>query len=225
MKAAAVIVAGGRGKRFGTKTPKQFLSLCGKPVFMHSIEAFFSVKNFKQIVLVVPADMNISLSAKYKKSGFFIVSGGQERFDSVKNGLKAVREDIDFIAVHDAARPLINKKDILSVLNKAVASGAAIAAEKTRDTVKTVKDGFVKQTLDRNVLWNAQTPQIFAAELLLKAYSGKIPAKTTDDSRLMENMKIKVAVVETKFPNFKITSKADFEAAKNIISQRKSQCI
>ena len=60
MKAAAVIVAGGRGKRFGTKTPKQFLSLCGKPVFMHSIEAFFSVKNFKQIVLVVPADMNIS---------------------------------------------------------------------------------------------------------------------------------------------------------------------
>ncbi len=225
MKAAAVIVAGGKGKRFGTKIPKQFLPLCGKPVFMHSVKAFSSVKNFKQIVLVVPADMNISLSAKYKKSGFSIVSGGKERFDSVKNGLKAVRKDIDFIAVHDAARPLINKKDILSVLNKAIASGAAIAAEKTRDTVKTVKDGFVKQTLDRSVLWNAQTPQIFASDLLLKAYSDKIPEKTTDDSQIMENMKIKVAVVETKFPNFKITSKTDFEAAKNIILQRKARCI
>lgn len=221
MKAAAIIVAGGSGKRFGSKTPKQFLKLCAKPVFMWSIETFLTIKDFKQIILVVPQDMTASLSKKYLNSNFIITAGGKERFDSVKNGLSLLEKNIEFVAIHDAARPLIDKKDIISVLKTAKKTKAAIAAEKTKDTIKTVKNGFAEMTLDRSTLWNVQTPQIFEAKLLKKAYSGKIPKNTTDDSQLIENMNIKVAVVETKSSNFKITAQQDFEAAKNILSKRK----
>ncbi|MCL1971611.1 MAG: 2-C-methyl-D-erythritol 4-phosphate cytidylyltransferase [Endomicrobia bacterium] len=219
MKAAAIIVAGGSGKRFGSQTPKQFLQICGKSVFMWSIEAFASLKVFSQIITVVPRDMVNLLSKKHKDLTF--VAGGKERFDSVRNGLQAIEKNIDFIAVHDAARPLINKKDILAVLKKAIENRAAIAAEKTKDTIKTVKDGFVKTTLDRSVLWNVQTPQIFEASLLRKSYSKKIANNTTDDSMLIEKSGVKVAIAETKFPNFKITALPDFEAAKNILAGRK----
>ncbi|MDR1695546.1 MAG: 2-C-methyl-D-erythritol 4-phosphate cytidylyltransferase [Endomicrobium sp.] len=221
MKAAAIIVAGGSGKRFGSQIPKQFLNLKGKPVFLHSVEAFASLKVFKQIIIVVPEKFVpmtksvIAGNAVTRQSE--AVSGGKERFDSVKNGLALVQKDTDYIAVHDAARPLINKKDILAVLKKAVENRAAIAAEKTKDTIKTVKNGFVTQTLDRSVLWNVQTPQIFEANLLFKAYGKKIAANTTDDSMLIEKSGIKVAVVETKFPNFKITAKQDLESAKQLL--------
>lgn len=220
MKAAAIIVAGGSGKRFGAKTPKQFLPLSGKPVFMWSIEAFCAIKDFKQIILVVPKEMTAPLSKKYKKYGFEVTAGGKERFDSVKNGLSLLKKDIDLVAVHDAARPLIEKKDILKVLKTANKTKAAIAAEKTKDTIKKVKNGFVENTPDRNVLWNVQTPQIFEAKLLSKAYSMKIAANTTDDSQLIEKLKVKVAVVETKSPNFKITTQQDFETAKSILLKR-----
>ncbi len=220
MKAAAIIVAGGSGKRFGSALPKQFLPLCGKPVFIWSVEAFLELKEFKQIVVVVPSDMLKKLSVKYKNIIF--VQGGKERFDSVKAGLSLINKDIDFVAVHDAARPLICKKDIASVLKAAQKTGAAIAAEKTKDTIKTVKNGFVINTLNRSILWNAQTPQIFKTNLILKAYSGKVPKNTTDDSQLMERLKVKTVVVETLSPNFKITAKDDLEAAKNIIMKRKN---
>ena len=221
MKAAAIIVAGGSGKRFGSQTPKQFLRLCGKPVFMWSIEAFASLKDFKQVILVVPETMESAFKKKYKNSNFTVTSGGKERFDSVKNGLALLDKNIDFVAIHDAARPLINRQDILAVLKKAVENRAAIAAEKTKDTIKTVKDGFVKTTLDRSVLWNVQTPQIFEASLIKKAYSKKITGNATDDSALIEKSGVKAAIAETKFPNFKITALPDFETAKNILSKRK----
>jgi len=215
MKAAAIIVAGGSGKRFGSKTPKQFLTLKGKPVFLWSVEAFASLKIFKQIIVVVPQAVLNGLLKKHDNITF--VAGGKERFDSVKNGLQLVSEDIDYIAVHDAARPLIAKRDILAVLNKAVKHRAAIAVEKTSDTIKVVSGSFVKQTLDRNILCNVQTPQIFKASLLRKAYSKKIAASTTDDSMLVEKLGVKVAFVETTSPNFKITTPQDFELAKKYL--------
>ncbi|AKL98604.1 2-C-methyl-D-erythritol 4-phosphate cytidylyltransferase [Endomicrobium proavitum] len=217
MKATAIIVAGGSGKRFGSKTPKQFLSLCGKPVFLWSAETFASSKVFKRIIIVVPENKITALKKKYKD--YFFVSGGKERFDSVRNGLACVEKDTNYVAVHDAARPLINKADILAVLKKAKKTKAAIAVEKTKDTIKTVKSGFVDKTLDRSVLYNVQTPQIFQAALLKKVYSKKIAPNTTDDSMLVEKSGVKVAVVQTKFPNFKITAKHDFEAAEKILTR------
>ena len=226
MKAAAIIVAGGSGKRFGSKIPKQFLSLLGKPVFLWSVETFASIKAFKQIIIAVPKPF-INFTKKALNSQFSICNsqllltfGGKERFHSVKNALALIDKDIDYIAVHDAARPLINVKDILAVLKKAGVNGGCIAIEKTKDTIKTVKDGYVKNTLDRNVLCNVQTPQIFEAELLFKAYSKTVSAGITDDCALVEKLGVKVAAEQTKFPNFKITTKQDFELAKQILKRQ-----
>jgi 2-C-methyl-D-erythritol 4-phosphate cytidylyltransferase len=222
MKAAAIIVAGGCGKRFGAKTPKQFLPLFGKPVFLWSSEAFASIKAFRQIIIVVPKQfIKFTENALGSSLRFAVTEGGKERFDSVKNGLALVNEDADYIAVHDAARPLTTRRDILAVLKKAAEEGrGALAVEKTKDTVKTVKNGYVVKTLDRNVLYNAQTPQIFKAGLLRKAYSKKISPAVTDDSMLAEILGEKISAVETKSPNFKITTKNDFEFAKEILKRR-----
>jgi 2-C-methyl-D-erythritol 4-phosphate cytidylyltransferase len=221
MKNAVIIVAAGVGKRLGEKVPKQFLKLNNKPMFLWSICAFSAIRSFKQIILVVPSHEVYSLTLKYKDS-FTCVAGGKERFDSVKNGLVLVKDDIDFVAIHDAARPLISKKDILAVLKEAEKTKAAIAVEKTKDTIKLLSnnDKIVK-TLDRTVLRNAQTPQIFETKLLKKAYSKKISANTTDDSQLIENLNIKVSAVETKFPNFKITTKQDFALAEKLLNETK----
>jgi 2-C-methyl-D-erythritol 4-phosphate cytidylyltransferase len=217
MRNAVIIVAAGLGKRFGNKVPKQFLKLNGKPMFLWSVNAFLSIKNFKQIIVVVPSNTFKSLAAKYKTT-FECAKGGKERFDSVKNGLALVRDDIDFVAIHDAARPLISKKDILSVLKEAVKTNAAVAVEKTKDTIKLVAgNNKILKTLNRDFLRNAQTPQIFKSAIVKKAYSKKISACVRDDSQLIENLKIKVSAVETKFPNFKVTTKQDFALAEKLL--------
>jgi 2-C-methyl-D-erythritol 4-phosphate cytidylyltransferase len=221
MKAAVIIVAAGKGKRFGSDTPKQFLNLKGKNVFLWSVLAFNSLSIFKEIIVIVPQNMLSILSRKYKNlAKLKFVAGGKERFDSVKNGIALIGKDIDFIAIHDGVRPLIAKSDILKVLNRAKIDGVAIAVEKTKDTIKEVKNGFIVKTLDRSKLYNAQTPQIFRKDLLLKAYNRKVPPKTTDDVQLLESLKIKTAIVETEFTNFKITTKQDLEFAKKILASK-----
>ncbi|MDR3049589.1 MAG: 2-C-methyl-D-erythritol 4-phosphate cytidylyltransferase [Elusimicrobiota bacterium] len=218
MIAAAIIAAGGGGKRFGSDTPKQFLKLAGKPVFLWSVEAFCSLKVFKTVIVSVPNNRFEILSKRYKNlSKVKFCCGASERFGSIKNALNFIDIDIDFIAVHDAARPLINKADIEKVLNAAIKTKAAIAVEKTKDTIKAVRNGKIIKTLDRKVLWNAQTPQIFEKTLLLKAYSKTIPSATTDDSQLVERLGIKPSIVETDFPNFKITTKTDFNLAQGLL--------
>ncbi|MDR2395309.1 MAG: 2-C-methyl-D-erythritol 4-phosphate cytidylyltransferase [Endomicrobium sp.] len=217
MKGAVIVVAGGFGKRFGTKIPKQFLMLNKKPMFLWSVEAFAKLKCFKQKIVVVPSCMVEGLSLKYKDI-FECVAGGKERFDSVKNGLKLVKEDIHFVAIHDGARPLISKEDIDVILKEAQKTKAAIAVEQTKDTIKVVssKNRIIK-TLNRSVLRNAQTPQIFETNLLKKAYSRNISRNITDDSSLVEKLNVKVSAVVTKFPNFKITTKQDFLIAEKLL--------
>jgi 2-C-methyl-D-erythritol 4-phosphate cytidylyltransferase len=221
MKNAVILVAAGSSRRFGDKTPKQFLKLNGKPMFIWSINTFASIKSFKQIIVVVPKYMFDKMSSKKLKLSNRIefTIGGKERFDSVKNGLALVNNDIDFVAVHDAARPLISKSDILAVLREAEKTKASIAVEKTKDTIKIVSSKKqILKTLNRSVLRNAQTPQIFETRILKKAYLKKaIDDTITDDSQLVERLKIKVSAVETKFPNFKVTTKQDFALAENLL--------
>jgi 2-C-methyl-D-erythritol 4-phosphate cytidylyltransferase len=220
MKNVAVIVAAGLGKRFGSRIPKQFLDLNGKPMFLWSVDVFASIKSFKKIIVAVPPNMLESLSLKYK-TGFVCTAGGNKRYVSVKNALALVEDDVNYIAVHDAARPLILKDDVLLVLKEAVKTKAAIAVEKVKDTVKIMsKDGYILKTFDRRLFRNALTPQIFEAALLKKAYFKGMTMNITDDSQLLESLKVKVSVVETRFPNFKITTKHDFEIAAVIINNR-----
>ncbi|MDR1243658.1 MAG: 2-C-methyl-D-erythritol 4-phosphate cytidylyltransferase [Endomicrobium sp.] len=217
MKSAVIILAAGLGKRFGSKVSKQFLTLKKKPMFLWSVKTFAKLKCFKQIIVVVPKNVVKGLSLKYKNV-FECVAGGKERFDSVKNGLKIVKKDVDFVAIHDGARPLISKIDIELILKEAQKTKAAIAVEQTKDTIKVVsKRNKIIKTLDRSTLKNAQTPQIFEVNLLKKAYFKKIPKNITDDSSLIENLNVKVSAVETKFPNFKITTKEDFLVAEKLL--------
>ena len=217
MKAQVIILAAGKGSRFNSGLPKQIVKLKGSPVFLWSWKAFASLSFVRKIILVLSSDIFDAVGSKYAdlKNTVFAV-GGEQRFDSVQAGLKLIDEDADFIAVHDSARPLINPADIKAVFKQAQKTKAAIAAEKTKDTIKVVSEGSIVKTLDRKTLWNAQTPQIFEKSLLLKAYAQKIPPNITDDAQLIERLGIPVSIVETKYPNLKITHPQDLSIAKLI---------
>lgn len=226
MNLAVVIVAGGSGKRFGSKQPKQFLLLNKKPMFLWSILAFKKAKGCKQIILVVPKD-KIPEMAKYKKLyNIDIVCGGKERFNSVKNGLDIVRDDIDFVAVHDAARPLITENIVNEVLFAAEKNGGAIAATISKDSVKLSKNSrTITNSIDRKNIWQAQTPQIFKKDILKQVYSKKISLSTTDDAQLVEKMGKKIALVHSSYENFKVTEPLDFTLAEIILKKRNTKCL
>jgi len=221
MNFAAVIVAGGAGKRFGSKEPKQFLLLNKKKMFVWSILAFKKVKECKQIILVVP-EYKLFEMQKYKKLyNVDIVCGGKERYNSVKNGLNIVKDNIDIVAVHDAARPLITAKIIKEVLNATVKYGGAIAACVAKDTIKFSNNGKnITNSIDRNNIWQAQTPQMFKTKILKKVYSGKIPKNVTDDAQLVEKAGKKVMLVDGGYENFKVTQPIDFKLAEAILKTR-----
>lgn len=221
MNLAAIIVAGGSGKRFGSKEPKQFLLLNKKKMFVWSILAFKKIKECKQIILVVP-EYKITEMQKYKKLyNIDIVCGGKERYNSVQNGLKAVKNNTDIVAVHDGARPLITEKIIKDVFVAAVKYGGAIAACTARDTIKFSNNGkYISKSIDRNNIWQAQTPQMFKTEILKKVYSGKIPKNITDDSQLVERLGKKIMLVDGGYENFKVTQPVDFKLAEYILKKR-----
>lgn len=221
MNLAAIIVAGGSGKRFGSAKPKQFLLLQKKPMFLWSILAFKKNKQCKQIILVVPKDKELELK-KYKKLyNIDIVCGGKERYNSVINGINCIKDNIDIVAVHDGARPLVTPKIINDVLIKANKYGCAIAACKAKDTIKFSDNGkYIKESINRNNIWQAQTPQIFKTNIIKKIYSNKIQKTITDDAQLAEKYNKKVYLVDSGYENFKITHKEDFKLAEFILKQR-----
>jgi 2-C-methyl-D-erythritol 4-phosphate cytidylyltransferase len=217
-KMDVIIVAGGASRRFKSSIPKQFIDLLGKPVFLYSVEQFSLLPFVNKVIVVIPPKMSSQIPSKFTiNKKICWAYGGKKRFDSVRNGLSLVDKASNFVAVHDAARPLVSTKDIKAIFQKAVQKKAAIAVEKTKDTIKAVKNGSIAETIDRKPLWNAQTPQIFATNILIKAYSNPIAPNITDDSELVEKLGTKVFIVETSSPNFKITSQQDLELAKTCL--------
>ncbi|MEW6041808.1 MAG: 2-C-methyl-D-erythritol 4-phosphate cytidylyltransferase [Elusimicrobiota bacterium] len=226
MFVSTIIVAAGKGKRFGGK--KQFYNLYGKPVILWSIEKFSTVSD-ELIVVLENADLDffnkkILPRKLHRKTGNFCeiktVSGGKERYDSVKNGLEALSPHSDIVCIHDGARPLIEKEDILRCINGAKKYGAAICAALASDTVKFSEKYFVKRTLDRNKLFLVQTPQAFKTEIILKAYqsiSKKGLTASTDDSMVAEASGQKVRIVITSPYNIKITRKEDISIAEILL--------
>lgn len=128
MSSAVIIVAAGKGNRFNSRAPKQFLKLGGKPVFLWSVIEFKKIKDFTQIILVVPRGYLKKLSSISKKYGIDLIEGGKERYDSVKAGLEILKRNIKYVAIHDAARPLIEKSMISKCLSTAKKYGSAIVA-------------------------------------------------------------------------------------------------
>jgi 2-C-methyl-D-erythritol 4-phosphate cytidylyltransferase len=226
-KVAAIICAAGPGTRFGGKRKKQFVEIAGRPVFLRSIELFSNRDEVKQILLgICPEDeerMKITWGAKLSFFQVRTFLGGQERFDTIVKGLELVKDEIELVAVHDACRCCATERLVTDTIARAGETGAAIPAAPVVATLKQVKEGLIVRTVDRNGLYEAQTPQVFETALLKKAYANREkldPAAITDDALLVEALGHKVAIVESDASNLKITRPGDIALAEAIFKSR-----
>jgi len=224
---AVIICAAGASSRFGQKKKKPFVDLGGRAVFMRSIEVFANREDVKQILLAIsPEDeemVTIKWGPNLKFYNVAVCFGGRRRFETVKSALELVKDDIDIVAVHDAVRCCVSREWIDAVLGVASETGAAILACPVVATLKQVADKRIVKTVDRDGLYEAQTPQVFKTDLLRKAYAKASNLKEGtigDDSQLVEALGMKVSVVETDSSNVKITKAADIAIAEAILKSR-----
>ena len=226
-KISAVVVAAGLSKRFSPHEKKQFAALGGKPLLTYCLSTFESSESITNVVVVVPED-EISRSRKLLESFKFekitsVVAGGEKRHISVRNGFRATPPDSDIVLIHDAARPFINDDMIRRVIEGCARTGACICAVPVTDTLKRTQEPgpFVSETISREKLWRAQTPQVFRREILREIYcsDGIADIDATDESALVEAKGIEVNVVAGDYLNMKITTAADFKIAELILSK------
>jgi 2-C-methyl-D-erythritol 4-phosphate cytidylyltransferase len=222
-KVSVIIPAAGAGKRFGGDTKKPFAQLDNRPVFIRSIELFVTREDVVQVILAVSPDDYDVVREKYAANLMFmdikLVKGGQERYESVRLALDAVDEAADLICVHDAVRPCVLDSWIDAVFAEAGKSGAAILAAPLTGTVKRVSEsGVIDETVPRERLYEAQTPQVFRKDVLVKAYAALDASNPpTDDAEVVQRTGHGVTVVETDRRNLKITTSADMALATSIL--------
>jgi len=222
-KFAVILAAAGNSTRFGNaRRKKPFIELKGRPVWVRAIEPFLAHPDVVQsLVVVSPSEIDWfkeQFRANLAFMNLEVVPGGKERTDSVRNGLERVLPDVDFVAVHDAARPLITRQWIDAVFEAASASGAAIPAVPISSTIKRVQGKTILETVPRDQLWSAQTPQVIARQTLLEAYAQRSGPIATDEAQLVEQLGKTVTIVETSPVNLKITTQTDFRMAEALLS-------
>jgi len=222
--AAAIILAAGNGLRFGTERGrKQFVLVAGVPVVIRSVKAFEDCRLIDEIIVVAPEEDRETYQALFREYGIgkvkCIVSGGKTRQESARLGSDAVSASIQYMAIHDAARCLVTPEMIEFVFSAAYRTGAAIAAQPARDTVK-ISDarGFITGTVDRKTAWYAQTPQVFRSNLYRAAayVSANDGVEATDDASLAEHIGQPVALVDCGSRNMKVTYPEDAAIAEAI---------
>ncbi|MGA7161830.1 MAG: 2-C-methyl-D-erythritol 4-phosphate cytidylyltransferase [Bacteroidota bacterium] len=226
MFTSVIVPAAGAGERMGSAVSKQFLLLQGKPIIAHTLERFQRCRAVNEIIIAVQTSSRPQVELivdEFRLSKVVkIVEGGRRRQDSVSNALSHIHPQAEIVIVHDAVRPFITQKVILDSIEKAKAFSAAVVAVRVKDTVKVGNsEGRLERTLDRSVLWSAQTPQTFTKQLLLDAYekAGRGNVEATDDASLVELMHIYPAIVEGSFDNIKITTPDDLDFA-NVLASR-----
>lgn len=220
-KHGVVIVAGGSGSRMQSTLPKQFLMLGGMPVVARTINTFAEALPSADIVVVLPeAHIPLwrNLEARFDVAPHRCVAGGSERFYSVKCGIEALGEDVEYIAVHDGVRALVTKRLIIRTLLDAEKSGATIPVVEVADSFRRL-DGSESYIVPRSELRAVQTPQIFAAELLRKAYEQPFDKSFTDDASVVEAMGHKISLVEGERSNLKLTTPEDLEWAEYYLAK------
>ena len=218
MKTTAIIVAAGAGLRFNSDTPKQFLNIAGKPIVVHSIERFAAAPSVDSIIAVLPSQYVTELGGLDVSKPVRIVSGGATRAQSVANGLGAVDDDVDIVAVHDGARPLVSVEEIERTVTRAAETGAACLVARVTDTIKTVRGDEISGTLDRDKLRRALTPQVFKLEVLRRAFEGvELGDGVTDECYLVERLGHPIAFVEGSSRNIKITHPEDIAWAEGML--------
>ncbi len=224
---AVILPAAGKSSRFGGKDKKVFANLDGRPVWLRSAELFASRNDVVQTIVVVAPEDEALFRQRYGAHvalhGLTVVRGGAERFESVGNALAALIDDVDLVAVHDAARPCVPPALIDAVFNAAAKTGAALLALPVPDTLKrSDAQGKVEATVPRQNLWLAQTPQVFRRDWLLAAHAGraKLGASVTDDAQLVEAAGHPVYLVTGSSSNIKITTREDLFLAEAILEAR-----
>ncbi len=217
---AVIIPAAGASRRFGGRRSKILEPVGGEPMFLRTCAAFARRRDVVQIVLAVsPEGLDGFRSAWGERLailGVETVGGGASRGASVRNALAALREEAALVAVHDAARPCITQEAIDAVFAAAGESGAAILGVPVAATLKRVREGRIEATVDRESLWEAQTPQVFERELFRRACAAD--AEATDDAALVEALGHPVRIVRGDRRNLKVTTAEDLKLARAILS-------
>ena len=216
-------MAAGSSERFYGDVPKQFQLICGRPLLAWTVGQFEEAESVDVIVLVAAEDQMVRVTREVVDPyGFHkvtkVICGGATRQESVRLGLESLSPPPGLVAIHDGARPLVSPVDIDNVIGVAAAQGSAMLAAKVSDTVKQVDNDHVSSTLDRELLYLAQTPQVFRYDQILSAHrDASKNGFATDDAFLMESKGIKVRVVQPIHPNFKITTREDLIVAEALI--------
>lgn len=227
MKVVAVVVSAGLGKRLNKKIPKPLIALNGKPILIHTLENLSHVKLISEIILVVNKNYLNAFRKKIRQFGLGkvkkIVIGGKTRGKSVFKGLKAIEGNCDVVLIHDAVRPFVEENLVKKIISASFKYGAAILAVPLKPTIKKVdlKRKEIVETVERENLWEAQTPQAFKKYLILNAYKKIRDFNFTDDASLLEKMGKKVKIVSGSYKNIKITTPEDLEFAKVILKDGK----
>lgn len=220
---AALVLAAGQGSRLGGAMPKAFVSLGGKCIVERSLETLERARLVDRVLPVVPAD-HAALWDRVAPGGpkrADPIPGGARRQDSVQAGLDALSADVEWVAVHDAARCLVSEPEVEAVIQGAWASGAAILARPSPDTVKLVRGGLVQSTPERSACWVAQTPQVFRVDLLREALAKAQDEgfEATDDAQLVERLGVPVRIVLGSVHNLKITHPIDLVIAEALVER------
>ena len=223
VKLAAIVPSAGSGRRMNIKTDKPLIRLCNQELILYSLKILDKCKLISEIVVPTSTKNIKKIKKLIAVAGISkqvkVISGSSHRAGSVKKGLQKLSDDIDFVLVHDCARPFLNNVIIKSTLTAAKKHGASICVVRIKPTIKEVsKQGFIKKTLNRSSLWEAQTPQVFKKTVLLDAYkkAGKSFSSFTDDASLVEATGISVKIVIGSYNNLKITTKEDLIIAERL---------
>lgn len=223
IRAAAIIVAAGSSRRMGMD--KLTWPLGGIPVLLRTIRTFLQCPSILQIVVVCPEERWLEINPSGFGDNILRVDGGENRQDSVANGLAAIQADLPLVAVHDAARPLVSPDDIERCLSAAATHGAASLAHRVTDTLKRSNAGdFCCESVDRENLWAMETPQAFHTPLLHAAYA-EVSARglvVTDEVSAVQATGVATKLVESLHPNIKITTPADLSLATSLLENRDS---
>jgi len=226
MKVSAIIPAAGSGERFGEE--KQFKLFFGRPLFFHTLKLFLQSDFIDEIILAVPS-ANVDSTHKDVLSmsagkPVKVVAGGTRRQDSVKNGINVCDAHSTLVCIHDAARPFVTEDLIQRSISACEFADGSVVGIPSKDTVKFSENGLVKETLDREKIWLAQTPQCFHKNKLLQAlyHAEKENLTGTDESVLMEAMGFSIKLVDGDLNNFKITTKDDWIRAE-VVATRQAQ--
>jgi 2-C-methyl-D-erythritol 4-phosphate cytidylyltransferase len=220
-KYAVIIVGGGTGSRMGSAIPKQFMLLRQKPVLMHTIEAFYNSDLKPQIIVVLNIDFHLYWEEVCKRYHFNIphqlVKGGNQRFYSVKNGLKALKGPT-VVAIHDAVRPLVSNKIITDSFLQAESNNSAVTAIRSTDSIRQTS-GNTTIALNRDDIYLIQTPQAFKTDILKNAYNQPYRNEFTDDASVVEKCGVPIKLIPGEKKNIKITLPEDLLLAEYYLAE------